>query len=73
MPATAVGKLFKPALAQLEIERAIRAEAERVGATVADIRFDQGGPARIRATGAAEALKAALDRYAFKSEVLEVK
>ena len=41
LPVTAVGKLFKPALVELEIEETIRAEAERTGANVALIRVDR--------------------------------
>ena len=41
LPVTAVGKLFKPALVELEIEETIRAEAERTGANVAFIRVDR--------------------------------
>ena len=41
LPVTAVGKLFKPALVELEIEETIRAEAERTGANVAFISVDR--------------------------------
>jgi fatty-acyl-CoA synthase len=73
LPTTAVGKLFKPALVEREIEETIRAEAERVGATVASIRVDRDSQRGLRAVVQAGAgmtrLKEALDRYAFKSEV----
>ena len=73
LPTTAVGKLFKPALVELEIEETIRAEAERVGATVASIRVDRdpqrGLRAVVNAAVGADRLKEALDRYAFRSEV----
>ena len=41
LPVTAVGKLFKPALVELEIEETIRAEAERVGAAVIFVSVDR--------------------------------
>jgi fatty-acyl-CoA synthase len=73
LPTTAVGKLFKPALVEREIEETIRTEAERVGAAVASIRVDRhpqrGLRAVVEAAAGADGLKAALDRYAFKSEV----
>ena len=73
LPTTAVGKLFKPALVEREIEETIRAEAERVGATVASIRVDRdpqrGLRAVVEAAVGADRLKEALDRYAFRSEV----
>ncbi len=73
LPTTAVGKLFKPALVEREIEETIRAEAERVGATVASIRVDRdpqrGLRAVVKAAVGADRLKEALDRYAFRSEV----
>ena len=37
LPVTAVGKLFKPALVDREIEETVRAEADRVGATVTSV------------------------------------
>ncbi|MGA8992489.1 MAG: acyl-CoA synthetase [Rhodoplanes sp.] len=73
LPTTAVGKLFKPALVELEIEETIRAEAEKVGAKVASVRVERdprrGLRAVVRAAAGADRLKEALDRYAFKSEV----
>ncbi len=73
LPTTAVGKLFKPALVEREIEETIRADAERVGATVASIRVDRdpqrGLRAVVNAAVGADRLKEALDRYAFRSEV----
>ena len=73
LPVTAVGKLFKPALVELEIEETIRAEAERTGANVALIRVDRdprrGVSAIVAAADGADALREALGRYAFKSEV----
>jgi fatty-acyl-CoA synthase len=73
LPVTAVGKLFKPALVELEIEEAIRAEADRTGANVAFISVDRdpriGVRAIVAAADGADALREALGRYAFKSEV----
>src|SRR5271165_418502 len=73
LPTTAVGKLFKPALVEREIEEAIRAEAERVGVAIASIRIERDPQRGLRAVVATDAegdrLKAALDRYAFASEV----
>ena len=75
LPLTGVGKIFKPALHQLEIEVVVRAEALKAGATIADVRHDRDTRGahllRIRAGGDVTALRAALDRYAFKPEVLE--
>ncbi|HZZ23134.1 MAG TPA: acyl-CoA synthetase [Roseiarcus sp.] len=73
LPVTAVGKLFKPALVELEIEETIRAEAERTGANVAFISVDRdpqrGLRAIVAAAAGADKLREALGRYAFKSEV----
>ena len=73
MPLTAVGKIFKPALQQREIEAAVRGEAQNVGATIVDLAFERsprlGQVVRVRAGEGTEALRAALERYAFKFEV----
>lgn len=73
LPTTAVGKLFKPALIELEIEETIRAEADRVGAELASISTirdpRRGLRAVVAAPAGADRLQEALDRYAFKSEV----
>jgi fatty-acyl-CoA synthase len=73
LPTTAVGKLFKPALVEREIEETIRAEAKRVGAELSSVRVDRdphrGLRAVVAAADCADALQEALDRYAFKSEV----
>ena len=73
LPVTAVGKLFKPALVEREIEETVRAEADRVGATVTSITVDRdpnvGLRAIVRAAAGAERMKEALDRYAFRSDV----
>ncbi len=75
LPTTAVGKLFKPALVEREIEETIRAEAKKVGAELASVRVERdphrGLRAVVAAADAADALRQALDRYAFKSEVFE--
>ena len=61
LPATAVGKIFKPTLHKLEVEAVVRSEATRVGATIAQLRVeddpDQGAIVRIRAVGNAASLK----------------
>ena len=73
LPTTAVGKLFKPALVEREIEETVRAEADRVGAAVISVTVDRdpnvGLRAIVRAAAGAEKMKAALDRYAFRSDV----
>ena len=73
LPTTAVGKLFKPALVEREIEETVRAEADRVGATVISVAVDRdpnvGLKAIVRAAVGAEKMKEALDRYAFRSDV----
>jgi hypothetical protein len=52
----------------------VQAEALKVGARVTDISHDRDALGtqvlRVRTEGAAAGLRAALDRYAFKSEVL---
>jgi fatty-acyl-CoA synthase len=76
LPTTPVGKLFKPALIELEIEETIRAEAERIGAKIASIsieRVPQGGPrALVRTAAGADRLKEVLDLYTFNAEVRAV-
>ena len=73
LPTTAVGKLFKPALVEREIEETIRAEATRLGAELSSVRVERDPHRGLRAVVAAadrvDALREALDRYAFKSEV----
>ena len=74
LPTTAVGKLFKPALVEREIEETVRAEAKRVGAELSSVRVERdlhsGLLAVVAAVDRAEALRDALDRYVFKSEVV---
>ena len=50
LPVTAVGKLFKPALVDREIEETVRAEADRVGATVTSVTVDRDPNVGLRAT-----------------------
>jgi fatty-acyl-CoA synthase len=73
LPVTAVGKLFKPALVEREIEETVRAEAGRVGATVTSITVERdphvGLRAIVRAANGTEKMKEALDRYTFRSDV----
>ena len=75
LPVTAVGKIFKPALLKQEIESVIRSEAAAARAVIVSIAVDSdpklGLVARIRTDGGAETLRHALERYAFKFEVLE--
>jgi fatty-acyl-CoA synthase len=76
LPVTAIGKVFKPALQQREIEIAVRGEATKVGASVAELWFERdprlGQIVRVRTSAGATSLKTALDRYTFKSEVLDM-
>jgi fatty-acyl-CoA synthase len=73
LPTTAVGKLFKPALVEREIEETVRAEADRVGAAVISVTVDRdpnvGLRAIVRAAAGAKKMKEALDRYTFRSDV----
>jgi len=74
LPLTGVGKIFKPALQQQEIESVVRSEAETAGVTITSMVLDRnsqlGVVVRIQAHQGAK-LQSALDRYAFRSEVLE--
>ena len=71
-----MGKLFKPALVEREIEETIRAETKRLGAELSSVRVDRdphrGLRAIVAAADCADALQEALDRYAFKSEVFAI-
>lgn len=75
LPVTGVGKIFKPALQQREIENTIRSDAAKAGVSVGEIWFEQdprlGQVVRIRASAGAALLRAELDRYAFKFKVVE--
>nr|WP_100548297.1 MULTISPECIES: acyl-CoA synthetase [unclassified Pseudomonas] len=72
LPVTPVGKIFKPALQQLEISRVIRQEASALG--FADIVVDvvqdarRGLVARIAAGMRQESLAPVLGRYSFQIE-----
>ncbi len=73
LPTTAVGKQFKPALVEREIEETVRAEADRVGAAVTSVTVDRdpnvGLRAIVRAAAGVEKMKEALGRYAFRSDI----
>jgi len=73
LPTTAVGKLFKPALVEREIEETIRAEAEKVSAELASVRVERDPHSGLRAivevADGGDTLRKVLDRYTFKSEV----
>ena len=75
LPMTGIGKIFKPALQQREIETTVRSEAAKVSASVGEIWFERdrrlGQVVRVRAGAGAVPLRAALERYGFKSEVLD--
>jgi fatty-acyl-CoA synthase len=74
LPVTGIGKIFKPALQQREIEFTVRSEAAKVGASIAELWFEHdprlGQVMHVRTSADAAPLKAALERYAFKFEVL---
>ena len=64
--------MFKPALVEREIEETIRAEAKKVGADIQSLTVEHHPHEGLRAvveTDQVGALRQALDRYAFKSEV----
>ena len=73
LPLTAVGKLFKPALVEREIEETVRAEADRIGVPIVSVKVERDPRRSVQAIVASQAdgdsLKAVLDRYAFASEV----
>ncbi|WP_092117920.1 hypothetical protein [Bradyrhizobium erythrophlei] len=73
LPVTGIGKIFKSALQQREIEAAVRREAQNVGVTVVDLTFERsprlGQVVRLRVGEGSAALRAAPERYAFKFEV----
>src|SRR5208337_4647520 len=54
LPTTAVGKLFKPALIEREIEETIRAEAERVGVQIVSVRIERDPQRGLRAVVATD-------------------
>ncbi|MCV6587385.1 MAG: acyl-CoA synthetase [Marinibacterium sp.] len=69
LPVTGVGKIHKPSLTMLEIERAIRAEASAKGLAIADLELAQdnqrGIVAKLRMTSGTEDMRHALGLYAF--------
>lgn len=75
LPVTGVGKIFKPELLQREIEITVRGEAAKLGASIGELWFERdsrlGQVLRVRAIKGAGPLRVALERYAFKFEVLE--
>ncbi|MBW7964894.1 acyl-CoA synthetase [Bradyrhizobium sp. BR 10261] len=75
LPVTGIGKVFKPALQQREIEAAVRGEAQNAGATIIGMALESsprvGKVMRVRAGAGAAALRARLERYAFKFEVVD--
>ena len=74
LPLTAIGKIFKPALQEQEIESVVRSEAETAGVPILSFALDRdpqhGVVVRVRA-GRGAKLQEALDRYAFRSVVQE--
>jgi fatty-acyl-CoA synthase len=75
LPLTGVGKIFKPALQQQEIEDVVRSEAETAGVAILKLMVDRdpqaGLIARIQTDAGSELLRSALGRYSFKSEIRE--
>jgi hypothetical protein len=75
LPLTSVGKIFKPALLQQEVESVVRSEAEAAGVSVVSLGVDRdpklGFRAHIKTSGGARALEQALERYTFKFEVVD--
>ncbi|MBV8240518.1 MAG: acyl-CoA synthetase [Hyphomicrobiales bacterium] len=75
LPVTRVGKIFKPDLMKREIENVIRAEARSASASITGVEVDHdpsaGLIARIRLASGGESLRLALQRYAFKFEIME--
>ncbi|MBO9413578.1 MULTISPECIES: acyl-CoA synthetase [unclassified Ruegeria] len=72
LPLTAIGKIHKPTLNMLEIERTIRAEAEAVGAVIESLEVtpdsQRGIVARLQAGTGREDLARRLGNYAFAVE-----
>jgi fatty-acyl-CoA synthase len=72
LPLTGVGKIFKPALQQKEVESVVRSEAATAGVPIISIALDrdpqQSVVVRVQA-GRRPKLQAALERYAFRSVV----
>lgn len=72
IPTTAVGKIFKPALTEMEIESVFREEATAMDARVTDVKVIQdphvGMMVRWSADGDAEAFATRLGQYTFHNE-----
>lgn len=72
LPTTSVGKIFKPALTMREIDDVIRDAAHAAHATLVQVEVVQdsarGMVARVRTSGDDAALRAELDRFAFRVE-----
>jgi fatty-acyl-CoA synthase len=75
IPVTAVGKIFKPALAVREIEDVVRGEAKAAGVAIAGIAVKsdarRGLVAEVQLRESSPALRAALGRYTFAVEITE--
>lgn len=75
LPTTAVGKIFKPALNIMEVERTVKAVAEKLEVTLSQIKVEQDSKRGIVAqykieTGDEQVYQAELGSYAFISEAL---
>lgn len=74
LPTTAIGKIYKPALSVLELERAVRETARGLGLALrsCQARQDprQGLVVQWQAEGDAAPLRQALDRFAFRHQEL---
>lgn len=70
LPTTAVGKIFKPALLDLEIEATIREEAAALAMPLVSVQVERdarfGALARIHLPGDPAPLRTVLDRYVFR-------
>ena len=75
LPVTDVGKICKRELLQREIEITVRGEAAKAGASIGERWFKRdsrlGHVLRVRSVKGAAPLRAAIERYAFKFEVLD--
>jgi fatty-acyl-CoA synthase len=75
LPLTNVGKIFKPELQQREIEHVVRAEAAACGAELVTLNFERdsarGVIAIVELRTESQALRKALERYAFAVDVVE--
>ena len=76
LPLTSVGKIFKPALQQLEISRAVRQEAQALGLQEVSVEVVQDSRRGLVAKIAGsqhESLVQALGRYSFQIEWVNIK